>query len=447
MAVNSETESETETETETETEADPGSFREGSAARSAADPIRIEGSQVLLTAIAVDDPTVVSVLARLDPAERPDAVRRMLGIGARALMETAVGVDLAAIDDRVTRSIERATALAEAQVRTIVADAERVLRDTLDPDTRTSAMARAITEMDSVRASIFETVDPHRTDSHVGTLLASLASMLGPGGQLEARLSAAFDPASDDSGLAVFRRDVDRRFTELREVLAYQRGRQGEAEVGTRKGFDYEDDLEARLRLLCRPLGAVVTRTSNESGSIKDCLVGDLVVTLPSGDRIVVEAKHTTRVGLDGSGGILAELDRAIANREASFAICLSASNAFPAEVGAFGVYGNRVLAVDDGDDTMLDVALRWVAMAAVVERRGSETIDTERIAASTDRIKRLTKSFSTQRRALTDSIDAISRVRDGLDEVRREIVAQIDEIEFEIAARESIALRVVGDQ
>jgi hypothetical protein len=85
--------------------------------------------------------------------------------------------------------------------------------------------------------------------------------------------------------------------------------------------------------------------------------------------------------------------------------------------------------------------------MAAVVERRGSETIDTERIAASTDRIKRLTKSFSTQRRALTDSIDAISRVRDGLDEVRREIVAQIDEIEFEIAARESIALRVVGDQ
>ena len=70
--------------------------------------------------------------------------------------------------------------------------------------------------------------------------------------------------------------------------------------------------------------------------------VGDAVVTLADGTRIAVEAKNATRITLTGKEGILEELDRAMVNREASWGICISKQDAYPGEVGAFGLYGKR---------------------------------------------------------------------------------------------------------
>ena len=408
--------------------------------------VRIDDRVLRLDGLVVDDPTVVAVLGRLGESERVDAVTRMLGIGARAMVETAIGVDLAAIDERVLHTIDRATTAAEHKVRTIVADAERTMLASLDPDTRTSAMARAITEFESVRTSIIDTVDPTRSDSHVSVLLHRITGLLGPGGELEARLSAALDPASEDSGLASLRREVERRFTELRELIAEQRGRRDEAQLGTRKGFDFEDAIENRLRTIARPAGALVERTSDRSGCVGDDLVGDFVVTLQSGTSIVVEAKNTMRVGLNGPGGILNELDRALANREASMAICVSAIDAFPAEVGAFGVYGNRILVVDDGEGSMLEVAFRWASLLAAASEKSQVEVDIDALTALSDRIRRMAQSFSNHRRALTDSIASIDRVRDGLEEMRRDLLAHLDEMDFELERRPDTApLRIVG--
>ncbi|MEX2280032.1 MAG: hypothetical protein WEA76_08090 [Acidimicrobiia bacterium] len=408
--------------------------------------VTIENGRAILDAFESDDPAVVGVLAKLTSEERPEAVRRMLGIGARAMVDTAVGLDLVALDQRVLQTIERATAVAETQVRAIVAEAEAVMRSSFDPDTRTSVMARAITEFEAVRSAIVDTVDPSRTDSHVAVLLRSLTSMLGPGGDLEARLAAALDPSSEDSGLNGFRRDVDRRFGELRDLLAEQRGRREESDAGTRKGFDFEDVIETRLRTLSRPIGAIVSRTSDVVGSVAGCLVGDFVVTLASGTVVVIETKNCSRIGLDGSGGILAELDRALSNRQASIAICVSATDAFPAEVGTFGVYGNRVLVVDDGEGTMIEVALRWATLLAATGDRAGGEFEIDRVLELTDRARRLVRTFSGHRRALTDSMESIGRAREGLDEMRRDLLVHIDEIEFELE-RGGKSLRAVSGQ
>lgn len=402
---------------------------------------------VRLDAFEIEDATVRAVLARVPADARAETVRRMLGIGARSILETSVGVDLAAIDERVLLAIEQSTQAAEVTVRELMSEAERSIRSNLDPDTRTSVMARALSEFTGVQASIASAVDPARADSHVAGLLRSLTDMLGPGGELESRLRAAFDPATEDSGLASFRRDVDQRFTELRELLAEQRGRRDEAAIGTRKGFKFEDIVEERLRLLARSRGAVVTRTSNLPGSISECLVGDFVLTLENGTTIVIEAKNAARVGLDGAGGILTELDRAMSNRGASIAICVSATDAFPTEVGTFGVYGNRVLVVDDGEGSMLEVAVRWAALLTSQAERSGGHIDVDSLREQTDRLRRLTRTFSTHRRALTDSIEAIGRVRDGYDELRRDVLLHIDEIEFELDRSPARGLRAVSGQ
>jgi hypothetical protein len=403
------------------------------------------GDTVILRGLVVDDPTVAAVLARLPTERWADTARRMLAIGARAMVETSVGVDLAAVDERVRRTIEQATNTAEATVRRIVADAERAVQTSLDPDTRTSVMARAIAELTAVGRAIDDTIDPDRTDSHLARTLATVAEMLGPGGPLEARLAAALDPTVDGSGLAVIRSEVDRRFSEIRDLLSEQRGRREEAQNGTRKGFEFEDSLEERLRLLARPLGAVVTRTSTTTGAVGDDLAGDFVLTLSDGTVVAIEAKNTGRIGLDGAGGILVELDRAMANRDAAFGICVSALDAFPAEVGPFGVYGNRILVVDDGDGALLEVAVRWVALMAGMSGRTGNRVDVDSIRSTADRIRRMAQTFSTHRRTLTDSIDSINRVRDGLDGMRRDLLAHLDDLEFELDRTPQFPLQVVA--
>ncbi|MEX2423919.1 MAG: hypothetical protein WD990_08070, partial [Acidimicrobiia bacterium] len=162
---------------------------------------------------------------------------------------------------------------------------------------------------------------------------------------------------------------------------------------------------------------------------------------------IVIEAKNAARVGLDGAGGILTELDRAMSNRGASIAICVSATDAFPTEVGTFGVYGNRVLVVDDGEGSMLEVAVRWAALLTSQAERSGGHIDVDSLREQTDRLRRLTRTFSTHRRALTDSIEAIGRVRDGYDELRRDVLLHIDEIEFELDRSPARGLRAVSGQ
>lgn len=444
MATNRSTDSSTDSSTDISTD----SSTDISTRCQDSETVHVEAGSVLIDTVRSDDPTVAAILARTAAEDRPELVRRMLGIGARAMVETSIGADLAAFDERILHTIEKATASAEAQVRTIVGEAESIMRSSLDPDTRTSVMARAISEFDAVRTSISDCVDPARADSHVARLLGSLTAMLGPGGDLETRLAAALDPTSEESNLGGLRRDMERQFAEVRELLAEQRGRRTEAEAGTRKGFEFEEVVESRLRALAKPLGAVVSRTADVVGAVGDSLVGDFVVTFQNGDSVVVEAKNTNRIGLDGAGGILSELDRAVLNRDASYAICVSALDAYPAEVGTFGVYGNRVLVVDDGEGSMIDVAFRWIALVASMTGHASHEVDVARLSESADRVRRLARSFSSHRRALTDSMESIGRVREGLDDMRRDLLAQMDEMEFELARGTAPGgLRVVNSQ
>jgi hypothetical protein len=181
-------------------------------------------------------------------------------------------------------------------------------------------------------------------------------------------------------------------------------------------------------------LGALVERTSTLGGSLAgDAIVGDFVVEFPEGERIVVEAKNTRSLSLTGRDGILAQLDRAIDNRDARMAVCVSATDAFPAEVGVFGVYGNRILVVDDGDGTMLGVALRWGRLFSAAARTNRPDIDLVAIDERLDRIRMLAQRFSTNRRALTDIAGSVEKVRDGLDEMRRELLEFVDDATSEV--------------
>lgn len=393
-----------------------------------------DAGRVLVDGLVLDDGVLAGLLEGRDAGERVRVVERALSVGARGITSMGVGLDVAALDERVRRSVDVVTAEAEQRVSLLLAEARTAMEAAIDPERRTSMLARAMSDFTEWRDGFLRTVDPEVGTSHTGRLVGRLQEMLGPGGMLEERLTSALDPHADGSGLFRLHESIDRRFTELRELLAEQRGRETEAERGTAKGLDFEDALDDRLRAAARHLGAVVEWTGRTPGELgTDAVVGDYVVTLPSGSRIVVEAKNTSRIGLTGEGGILAELDRAMTNRGADVAICVSARDAFPREVGPFGVYGNRLLVVDDGEGTMAWVALRWAAAAVIAAGDGPSRIDPAAVADRLQRIRQMGQLFSSNRRSLTEIVGSVEKVRSSLDAMRTELVGLVDELTSEL--------------
>jgi len=401
----------------------------------------LEGGRVVLRDYSVDDAGLIELLERQAPEQWADLVGRALAVGARGLLTMGIGIDIAAVDGRVRETLAAVTAEAERRVEELLAEGRRTFVEQLDPEHRTSVLARALEDFSQWRDGMLHRIDPDRADSHTAAFLERLATLLGLRGALEQRLAEALDPEADGSAMQRLEAAMDERFRDLRDLVVHEAGRSAgrheESARGTSQGLEFEDVVEERLRILAAGYGGcTVERTGRVPGTLgPKATVGDFVIALPGGERIVVEAKHQATVSLAGRDGILAELDRAADNREADFAICISGRDAFPAEVGTFGVYGDRVLVVDEGDGTMTSVAFRW-AVATLGARRaaGGDGLDLGLIAERVDRIRKLAERFKSTRRTLADVGKSLDAVRETLSDMRAELLDLVDDVHRTVA-------------
>ena len=400
--------------------------------------VTIDGSTVRICQLESVDPALAELLRSQSEERWPNLIERALAVGARGLMTMGLGVDLAEVDERVKQSVLLVTSEAERHVASTLDAAQKAMAEQLDPDHRSSVVAKAIDEFTTWRDDFMRTMDPGVVDSHTARLVASLTELLGPDGALEERLQSLLDPDADGNALSALAGSMDTRFTELRDLIMQRQGAEAESERGTQKGFDFEDAIEAALRAIVTGVrGAFVERTSLERGSLEG-KVGDFVVTLGSGDRVVIEAKNTTStISLGGKGGILAELDRGAANRQAGFSICVSAHPVFPREVGTFGVFGNRVCVVDDGEGTMLAAALAWAEASLAVAANRSEGIDVRAIEERLQSLKAIAAQVSNVRRSLTSVVTSVNTMKGTLDEMRSDLLAHVDDIARELNRRD----------
>ncbi len=401
--------------------------------------IAIDGSVVRIDGVVVDDQMLARLLEAADQPE--ETLRRALEVGARGLLTMGLGIDLAEVDRRVRQSVEDVTTEARVQVDQVLTAARQAFSEHFDPERRSSMVARALDEFGAWRDGFLRGFNPDYSDSYTARFVDQITALLGPEGMLEARLREALDPDSDGSGLSRLSAAMEGRFREIRDLLMTERGRHEEATRGTRKGFVFEDVIEETLREAARGTGWIIERTARAKGDLSpEAMVGDFVATLPHGRRIVIEAKNTARINLTGKDGILEELDRAIANRSAEAAICVSARDVFPREVGLFGVYGDRVLVVDDGDGMMLQVALRWVSLMLEQDARGLRaSIDQSFIEDRLNRIRQLAQTFSSNRRSLTDIKASVDNVQGSLEQLRSELLFLIDEITGELERTDAL--------
>ncbi len=394
--------------------------------------IRIEpDGSVGIDGLQCGDSALRDLLQGHEPEAWPDLVCRALAVGARGLLTMGLGVNIAELEERFRRSLEEVTSESEARVGDELEAARKAFADHLDPEVRSSLMGQTLDRFGAAGAGLMERLNPDLAGSDTARFLAELKALLGPAGELEARLRATLDPNVDGSALGTLAATFEERFRDLRDLIAREEGRADEAERGTAKGVDFEEVVEARLRELAGgAAGCLVERTSRTPGSLgPSSIVGDFVVEFPTGSRVVIEAKNTGTLTLHGKGGILAELDRARQNRDAEVAICVSACDAYPAEVGVFGVYGNRILVVDEGDGVMLAVAMRWCqAMLALTSERGPE-IDAALVLEGLNRIRGMAQHFSTTKRTLTDVRRSVDGVRTQIEEMRSELLQMVEDL------------------
>ena len=398
--------------------------------------VAIEAGDLVIEHLVVVDREVLALVEAAPEDDRADIVRRALSVGARGLMTMGLGVDVTAVDTRVRQTLVSVADEAERRIGSLLATAHEALAGQFDPEQRSSLLGRALADFSAWREDLLGRLDPGAEGSHTTTFLARLAELVGRGGDLELRLAEALDPEADGSALNRMAAVIDGRFAELRDLIVHQQGvtegRAAEAERGTAQGVEFEDRVEMWVRAwAARVGGCVVERTGRTPGNLgSGATVGDLVVTLPDGHRIVVEAKYQATIGLGGKDGILKELERARDNRRADAAVCISGREAFPSEVGPFGVYGTSILAVDD-DGTLTAVALRWAQAAIAATTAGkADTFDAGAIAAEVVAIRRLTEQLRSARATLTNVRKSVDGLSDTLGELRSDLLDRATAIE-----------------
>lgn len=395
------------------------------------DQVVIDQGVTLIHKLRVVDPNVAAYLS-LFPQERwAEEINRAIGIGVHGLATTNMRATVDDMTSEVKRILESAAVAADACLGEAVEAGRSELSAHLDPEVRSSLTARTVAELQQVHEATLARLDPERSDSHTAKLVAGIGELLGPTGLLAQRLEEAFDSAEADHGLGRLLDTFERRFQEMRDLVIGERNRGEEAELGTAKGLAFEDEVEQLLRLEAKALsGCVVERTGHVAGSLgSQARVGDFAVALADGTRIAIEVKNTSRIGLTGATGILTELDAAMDNRAASWGICISRTDVYPAEVGSFGVYGNRLLVVDPGDGTLTRVALRWVAAAARSTTTGSERVDTQAALERLARVRDLAQHFSRSKKALSTAQSGLENVREDLDSLRSQLLDLVDDI------------------
>ena len=364
--------------------------------------IDLTNGTVRIDHFETSDPAVVGLLTGVERAsERERLISNALATGARGLMSMGLGVAVEDLEARLRSGAEAAAA-----------------------DTLRQLEAAVMRAAKSLEAGI----DLGRSDSHSTVFLGELQSLLGPNGRLLAGLQAALDPLGD-SPLALALSGVRAELTNLRDEILRNQGRDQEAARGTAKGTAFEDRLDGTLRQIARGIGAVVEYTGRSASNLSSvAVVGDYLLILPDDRKIVIEVKHQRSIGLTGKNGILAELERAMINRSAEAGLCISALDAYPAEVGSFNVYGNRVLVVDDGEGTMIAAALRWLTLAQAAAR-SDDAFDIGEIKAGLERLRGTCQRFATNRSALTEVNKSVSKVSDSLGEMRDEVLSLVDDL------------------
>ncbi len=225
-----------------------------------------------------------------------------------------------------------------------------------------------------------------------------------------------------------------------------------EAAKSTRHGLQFEEAVCECILRVVQHYGDQAEATGSRVGSIKNCKVGDCVVTLgvdspAPGANIVVEAKEDFSYTLTRA---CEEMEQARNNRNAQIGLFVFSKRIAPEGLEPFGRYGDDVVVVWDAEDAASDVFLKAGLMTAralcirSTQEKEHRTADWQAITEAILEIERRTEGLGEVRK-LAEKIQSASgeileRVRKNRSALERQVELLRDKIEdLKHAASESM--------
>jgi hypothetical protein len=399
----------------------------------------LRGDELVLEDFVERDPDVVAFVREADGAEA--AAHRCLEMGARALRLAGATLDAELVEHRFdTMTTQLGHSLA-AFAHDIDETAEKLLGE------ETGALRSALERwLEGVTTTLDATFD----ETSKRSAIAKLETVLEKARKEQVTaVRALLDPENDESPLAGWRREIvktierqgeglERAIDQLREQLAIDGAVKVERELGTQKGRSFEHVVLDEVSEIVRHLEDTVEHTGDLAGSTGG-KVGDLVVTVDpnvtprSTARYVIEVKDRTL----SQNAALAELDEAIANRNAGAGILVFARQAECPVRSPFQWFDSKALVVLDKDSLdphALRLACLW-ARWIVTRDADTETdsVDQVRVAALLDDARCSLKTTAAIRGSHTKAKKAIDDAGRQLGEMVDGLTEALDALESEM--------------
>jgi hypothetical protein len=380
------------------------------------------------------DDEVARIVAEAD--DPVGATSACLRIGARALRAAHVSVDV----DVIERSFADLEHRFESRVGAAVDEIARSTAELLDEED--GALAGTLgTFHESLEGLLGDTFD---ADSKSSVLAKIEELVLGT-------MKGLISPEVDDSPIGRLRKelvetvqrevsDVAEEVRRVTEHLGILDATEEVYEQTTGKGFDFEDlvdecvsTMAARHGDLAEPTGTIKGATGSQ--------VGDEVVTLNREDtfgcdaRFAIEVKNR-KLNLRST---FAELDEAIANREALAAIAVFRSQDQAPSAVPFMYSDDKAIAVldpDDEDDSALALAYmwaRWTVRKNLSAAEPDDGIDVERVRCLLDDASRALDRQATIKRAHTQARKGIDQASEQVEALVRETREAMADLEAEL--------------
>jgi hypothetical protein len=401
----------------------------------------LRGDELVLEDFVERDPDVVAFAREADDAET--ATHRCLEMGARALRLAGSTLDAQLVEHR----FETMTTQLGHSITTFAHDIDETAEKLLGEET--GALRTALEKwLEDVTTTLDATFD----ETSKRSAIAKLETVLEKARREQVTaVRALLDPENDESPLAGWRREIvktverqgkglEHAIDLLREQLAIDAAVKAERELGTQKGRSFEQVVLDEVSEIVRHLEDTVEHSGDVVGSTGG-KVGDLVVTVsPKATpgrtaRYVIEVKDKAMT----QKAALAELDAAIANRDADAGVLVFARQAECPVRSPFQWFDSKALVVLDKDSLdphALRLACLWARWIATRDA-GSETdsVDAARVTALLDDARCSLKTAATIRGSHTKAKKAIDDAGRQLGELVGELAEALGALEEAVCA------------
>jgi len=341
---------------------------------------------ILIRNLLIQDREVFNVLSDQESSERVQFIKKAVKVGAIALKDVVVKEKI----DYVKREFDN-----------LCFHLEKIFKQELGKEGMKGELDKVFGDtgkLQSCLERLFGTdgklvrdiLDMNNVNSPIGQLRKTIESyFVGKDSEIYSML----DPNSKDSPISRLRKEILDKLQDIEKTIEVYLTRKEVIEKTTKKGFDFEDDLEDILVRLSKPFGDFVGRTGTKKGKLGN-LKGDFVITLNDSmikgqpPKIVVEAKAGKSVRLTMKS-LVGELREAIQNREANFAIAVT-DKVISDSIGCYHeIEGDKIICAIGDNQLPLEVAYRIARTYILMRTREipTRTVDTARICGIISKI------------------------------------------------------------